>query len=342
MWFWLLSAQLLGSFASDTPCPQTEEQVPVPAVKVGHNESHAASLLTIDNKLFLSWFYGGEKEKFAEIVFSTKFPNSTWSPPTEIANGESGEDSLPVWNPVLVRDKNNIILFYKVGLTPQNWVGKMKSSTDLGLSWKEELKFPTSTMILGPTKNRPLKLSDGNWLVPSSVEVSKEYRFIQIETYDANWKLQKVFNFSGDPLNKAVIQPVLIKHPQNQCIQLLARSKYKSIIQSWTCDGGKTWSNLEKTKIVNPDTAIDALVLKNGNIVLAYNDLKMGRYRLSLALSRDKGKSWNKMCTIKEGPMLEEYSYPSLAEDSSGQLHIAFTFNRKSIHHAQIKPESLQ
>jgi predicted neuraminidase len=93
-------------------------------------------------------------------------------------------------------------------------------------------------------------------------------------------------------------------------------------------DNGWTWSNATPSNLPNPDAAVDALRLRDGRILLAYNHAASGRENLQLALSSDEGRSW------RAGPVFEqaaqrEFSYPNLAEDRRGRIHLTYTWDRR-------------
>ena len=59
-----------------------------------------------------------------------------------------------------------------------------------------------------------------------------------------------------------------------------------------------------------------------------YNDCKLGRSNLVIAMSRD-GKRWDNILNLEtaEG----EYSYPSIIKGENDSLHIVYTWNRERI-----------
>jgi predicted neuraminidase len=314
----------------DQDCAGIEIKVPLPVTKVGNGESHGATLLAMKDKLFLAWFYGGEKKPDSQILF-TEFLGGQWNAPVEIANGIRAKDRTAVWNPILMQDQNYIILFYKTGPIPQAWTGQAKISSDLGASWSNLAMTEKFNEVIGPTKTKPMRLNNGQWLVPSSIETPTT-RHVQLEYYDANWNFLRVEPFN-EPLNVKLIQPLLLRHPKTGCIQMLTRSQQKVAVQSFSCDEGETWSKLERSEIPNPDSSIDGLILEDGRSLIVHNDLTSGRNRLALSISSDSGKSWQRLCVLKKGDYFAELSYPSIAIASDGSLHVAYTFKRKRINH---------
>jgi predicted neuraminidase len=97
-------------------------------------------------------------------------------------------------------------------------------------------------------------------------------------------------------------------------------------------DAGWTWSAARHTDLPNPDAAVDGLRLRDGRILIVYNHASSGRENLRLAVSSDQGRSWRSGAVIEETPRAE-YSYPTLAEDQQGRIHLTYTWRRERIRH---------
>ena len=117
---------------------------------------------------------------------------------------------------------------------------------------------------------------------------------------------------------------------------MLVRSTQRigKICYADSADGGKTWTEAQATSLPNPNSGIDAVALKDGRIVLAYNHTETGRTPLNLAVSRDGGLAWSMFETLESTP--GEFSYPAVIQASDGDLHVTYTWNRVKIKHAVI------
>jgi len=304
-------------------------------------QCHASTIEeTQDGKLLISWFAGTQEGKNDVKIWGSIFDGTKWSEPQVWADGLSDNNSqYPCWNPVLFRKNQNseIYLFYKVGPNPREWWGMMKTSIDNGRTWSNPIKLPDG--FLGPIKNKPKELSDGTILYPSSVEITEDRWIAHIEITDQNIK-----NWKKYPINHKssfnVIQPSILIHP-DQNIQVLCRSKEGFIISSWSVDGGKTWSKLRKTNLINPNSGTDAIPVKD-QFWIVYNpdlpgkDWWEGRSKLNIANSHD-GMNWEKLFAL-ENEAQGEFSYPTIFQDSKGFIHISYTYNRVNIKHIVINP----
>ncbi|HAE69429.1 MAG TPA: sialidase, partial [Sphingobacterium sp.] len=61
-----------------------------------------------------------------------------------------------------------------------------------------------------------------------------------------------------------------------------------------------------------------------------------GRTKLHVAISKD-GLQWKDVLTLEDGVKNDEYSYPTIIQDTNGLIHITYTWNRKSIKHIVLK-----
>jgi len=86
-------------------------------------------------------------------------------------------------------------------------------------------------------------------------------------------------------------------------------------------------------EVLNPNSGIDAVALRDGRVVLVYNNTSQGRSPLNLAVSRD-GEKFSMFHTLENAPG-EEFSYPSMIQGRDGDLHIVYTWRRKKIRYVK-------
>lgn len=305
-------------------------------------ECHASTLAYTPRGLVAAWF-GGTKEanKDVEIWFSS-YKNNKWSTPVSVANGiQHASKRYPCWNPVLYQvPRGELMLFYKVGPSPQKWWGELITSKDNGKTWSAPRRLPED--ILGPVKNKPVLLNDGTLLCPVSTEVTSQtgwkLHFELTKDYGKTWEIVGPLDPDSE-LN--VIQQSVLFHGGNK-LQLLARSKNDRIVTSWSTDNGRTWSALEKTELPNPNSGTDAVTLRNGTQLLVYNhsnkpeDKWSGkRTPLNVAISKD-GLKWKSILTLEDQP--GEYSYPAVIQGADGLIYISYTWKRRKIGYTVLDP----
>jgi len=300
---------------------------------------HASTIAEGKNGLVTAWF-GGKHEKNPDVaIWVSRYENGAWSAPVEVANGiqPGGKDRVPCWNPVLHQPKGGpLLLFYKVGPSPSRWWGMMVSSTDGGKTWSTPHRLPDG--FLGPIKNKPVTLPDGTLLCPSSTE-HDGWRLVMERTRDLGqtWETTGALN---DGKQFGAIQPTVLFHPGNR-LQLLCRTRQNVVADSWSTDGGKSWSALQATSLPNPNSGIDGVTLKDGQHLLVYNPTRQSaqdRTPLVVGASRD-GKEWKVVLTLESEP--GEYSYPAIIQTADGLVHVTYTWKRKKVRHAVVDPAKL-
>jgi len=128
--------------------------------------AHASTIVDTRGGLVVAWF-GGTKEGAPDVgIWVSREVGGKWTPPVEVATGAEADGTRhPCWNPVLFEmPDRTLTLFYKVGPSPQTWWGMFRTSQDGGRSWSDARRLPDG--ILGPIKNKPVRLSDGTILSP--------------------------------------------------------------------------------------------------------------------------------------------------------------------------------
>jgi len=100
-------------------------------------------------------------------------------------------------------------------------------------------------------------------------------------------------------------------------------------LQSTFFDPDKNgWSIPEPTNLPNSDSAIDAVRLEDGRILLAYNDDGAVRNPLSIAIS-DDGENFRKLRDI-ENESSQDFSYPSLVRAQDGAFYLSYSWHYRS------------
>ncbi|WP_437920977.1 sialidase family protein [Sphingobacterium sp. LRF_L2] len=299
-------------------------------------QCHASTLEeTVDGVLLASWFGGSHEGNKDVVIWGARYVDGKWTEPKVWAEAE---EANPCWNPVLFRTakENKIYLYYKVGPNPRAWWGMVKTSDDGGQTWSLARALPKG--ILGPIKNRPIALQDGAVVSPSSVEVSEDRWVAHVERSEDGQKSWSAYPIDHESAFN-VIQPSILEHLDGR-LQVLCRSKEGVVATAWSTDKGKTWSALERTNLVNPNSGTDAIRVGD-HFYIVYNpdlpgrDWWEGRAKLRLAMSED-GLTWHDVLTLEDEEK-GEFSYPTIMQGKDGLIHIVYTHDRKNIKHVVVK-----
>ncbi len=300
---------------------------------------HASTIEETSEGPIAAWF-GGTHERHPDVgIWISRWEGDKWSKPVEVANGVVSENErYPTWNPVLFQPSTGpLLLFYKVGPSPSEWWGMLMTSSDGGKSWSKPRRLPDG--ILGPIKNKPIQLANGDILSPSSSEHDGwRVHFERSTDLGRTWQ-------ATDPVNDGkkikAIQPSLLTYG-DQRLQALGRTRSNGIFQIWSQDAGTTWGEMTLTSLPNPSAGTDAVTLADGRQLLVYNHNSnyKGRSPLNVAIS-DDGINWQAALVLENTPK-SEFSYPAVIQAKDGLVHITYTWNRERIKHVEIDPEKLR
>ena len=296
---------------------------------------HASTIAQSQGQLIAAFFGGSDEGKGDVGIWVSRQEKEQWTAPVEVADGvQSPTVRFPCWNPVLFQpEQGPLLLFYKVGPSPQTWWGMLTRSFDGGKTWSPGQRLPHP--FVGPIKNKPLQLADGDILYPSSSEVP-DWR-IHFERTDANvqgWQATQALN---DGQQIRAIQPSLLLFGDGR-LQAVGRTKEGRLFSVESLDAGHTWSEMSLLHLPNPDSGTDALTLRDGRQLLIYNHSSTDRSPLCVALSHD-GQTWTPMLTLED--TLGEFSYPAAIQNQDGLVSCTYTWNRKRIRYVVIDPAEL-
>jgi predicted neuraminidase len=303
---------------------------------------HASTIVETKSALVAAWF-GGTAERNPDVcIYVSRNENGGWTPPVAVADGVGfAPNRFPTWNPVMFQPKGGpLMLFYKVGPSPAKWWGMMITSTDDGKTWSKPQRLPDR--ILGPIKDKPVQLANGDILCGSSTENSgRKVHFEWTSDLGKTWSATPAVN---DPERIGPIQPTIL-FLENGSLEALGRTSKDNIFRSFSSDGGKSWSAMTLTDLPNPDSGIDALTLRDGRQLLVYNhnvrtgSRNKGRSPLNVAISPD-GTNWFAALVLEDKPEAPNgFSYPAAIQTRDGLVHITYTWERKRIKHVVIDPE---
>ncbi len=302
---------------------------------------HASTLVEMPGGILAAWFGGSDEGEPDVGIWLAHRRLAGWTNPVQAVDGRQSDGTqFPCWNPVLWHaPSGELLLFYKVGPSPRAWWGMVMASADEGVTWTQPARLPDG--ILGPIKNKPVLIDDvllcgsseehAGWTVHME-HASAPAGFKNLRGLSLQWQRtappHHIERFSA-------IQPTLLSWPHG--IQMLCRTQQGVISECWSRDNGQTWGEMRATSLPNPDSGIDAVMLRDGRALLIYNPLTEGRHKLHAALSED-GKLWRDALTLEDS--VGEYSYPAVIQASDGLVHVTYTWRRERICHVVIDESS--
>lgn len=115
----------------------------------------------------------------------------------------------------------------------------------------------------------------------------------------------------------------------------------KRIRRSDSSDGGVTWSDLAMTELPHPGAGIEAIMLRNGHLLMIYNDREDARDRLAVSISTDGGQTW-KWTRHLEDTSGGRFDYPSIIQAKDNTLHATYGYNLNTIKHVRFSEAWIQ
>ena len=304
---------------------------------------HASTIAETGDGLIAA-FFGGTREGANDVgIWVSRRESKGWTPPVEVATGVQPDGSrLPCWNPVLFQMPGGALtLFYKVGPNPREWWGMVRTSRDGGRTWGDAQRLPDG--VLGPIKNKPVRLADGTILSPSSTESPEKPSLWRVHferSTDGGQILDGRATRSRAGRARAARDPA--EHPDSRreprCRRSAARAR-SGCSRRGRRTAARRGAPLTLTSLPNSSTGTDAVTLRDGRHLLVYNHTAKGRTPLNVALSRD-GKAWSAALVLEHEP--GEYSYPAVMQAADGLVHITYTWKRERVRHVVVDPKQLR
>ncbi len=345
MWLRLLACIFIfagfATMAADQPAMVKSEFIYETAA---FPSCHASTIAETKSGLIAAWF-GGSAEGSPDVcIYVSRNENKHWTPPRKVADGMGfATNQLPTWNPVLFQPRDGpLLLFYKVGPSPSTWWGMMTSSADDGKTWSKPRRLPAG--ILGPIKNKPVQLANGDIICGSSTENGGwRVHFERTSDFGKTWTATPPVN-DGKVIR--AIQPSIL-FLKDGTLAAVGRTRNDKMFQIRSADGGWTWGRMTLMSLPNPNSGTDAVTLRDGRQLLVYNhnirsgSNNSGRSPLNIAISPD-GKNWFAALVLENDPNAPNgFAYPAVIQTRDGLVHITYTWERKRIRHVVIDPAKL-
>lgn len=290
--------------------------------------------LNQQGKLFLVWIAVQANQWEQSIL---RFKTST----------DYAKSGPPVWNwqdNILLKPDDNFAKevaekFKKLPENTAGWAGYAPKYDNMII---EAAKDAPKRSIGWMTRIKPMLMENGRIVLPL---YSDGYNFSLMaisDDFGTTWKP------SLPLVGRGPIQPALAKRKNGNLVAYLRDSgdEPTRVHISESSDKGESWTASLKTDI--PNTAsVEILTLQDGKWAFLGNDIDDGRYRVSLYLSDDEGKTWKWKTRLEDHARDKGgYSYPCLIQTPDGLLHITYSAHadnkNKSIKYVVVDPKNMK
>ena len=293
---------------------------------------HGSSIIELDDgSLLVSWYAGrtAAARDSRILVRRSTTAGASWEPTqTAVVPGECAAESWfsnkTLGNTALFQDKENVVWLFYAAVQFGGWSGahiEYKTSRDRGRTWSEAHRL---TDKLGDLpRSKPIELGSDDILLPLSHSALRKYcGGIRLEI--SGGKITK--KVRSHIVGREYSHPTFVAVDSNRVLAFLRARRRDGSVQTASFDVNKnTWSSPQLTNLRNPDSAIDAVRLDDGRVLLAYNDNANHRNPLSIAIS-DDGINFRKLRDV-ENDQGQEFFYPSLIRAHDGTFYLTYTWH---------------
>jgi predicted neuraminidase len=301
---------------------------------------HPASITELANGDLYIAYYGGSGEYAADTaVFGSRLRRGEreWSRPAVIAKTPFRTDG----NAVVWQAPDGLVWLFYLTRYGETWSDsriKFKISDDGAKTWSdsEMIAFEKGSMV----RAAPIALNNGDYLLPIYHEAGNDREivgpgttssFLRFSPKTKDWKeTNRVQSRIGN------LQPSVVQLTDDYLVAYSRRGGgYDGQADGWlvrseSTDGGYTWSAGQDSRFPNPNSATDFIKLKNGHLLLVYNDSQKTRMPLTVAISTDNDRSYphRRNLVDKKG---DSAAYPFAIQTNDGRIHVIYTSESRTV-----------
>jgi predicted neuraminidase len=300
---------------------------------------------TPQGRLWACWVAGGDSPKAFFVLATSDDDGESWSKPRLVIDAHSKD--LPrdrsilvgnLWTDPLGRlwlifDQSMDMFDGRAGV----WAAVCENPDADAPAWS-----PPRRIWHGVTLNKPTVLSNGEWMLPISLDQRGGFGPFKVAFKNLNplrganvfvstdqgatWQRRGCVRFPNPDWHEH-----MIVERRDGTLWMLARTA-KGIMQSVSSDRGSTWSEpTAPPGIKQPVARFHVRRLASGRILMVKHGQTMddhqGRSQLTAWLSDDDGQTW------KGGLMLDQrtgISYPDGVQAPDGTIYISYDRNRST------------
>lgn len=307
----------------------------------GAPSAHASALAVLPGDHMLAFWFAGARESAPDVqIYSSRWADGKWGPTRPVVSRASLGEGLGfavrrIGNPTAWAAPDGTVHLFVVATGLGGWAASRVVhlvSGDRGESYQVRRVLPMSPLFNTSVMVRttPVGLSDGGWWLPLYFELGSRYPLLM--SFDAAGEPRWIVRIGE---RNTLIQPAVIAVSRTEVRAWMRdASAQRRIQQAVSHDGGASWADLPPLDLVNDNTSVAALKLREGGFVLLHNVGAEGaaaRNVLRLSVS-DDARQWTQAFEIAAGEPLDEYSYPGV-QQIGDELHVTFTHHRRTIAH---------
>ena len=324
----LLSAILVANGPLNLPAaePVAAESMGLTKIKLlppgpGNPRNSEGAFITLKNGRLLfvyTHFTGGGGDHAAAHLAarSSDDGGKTWSTEDEVIL--KNEAKMNVMSVSLLRlASGDIALFYLRKNAPDDCRLYMRRSSDEAKTFGDPILCIPDGGYYVVNNDRVIQLASGRLVAPASFRQAAgktaDHPGIAISYLSdddgRNWRKSKTELHPPKQSRSGLQEPGVVELKDGR-LMMLCRTDLGSQFRSYSTDGGDTWTQAEPSEVKSPLSPASIKRLpKTDDLMLVWNDhsqidasLRGKRTPLSVAISRDDGKTWEKSKTLEDNP----------------------------------------
>ncbi len=283
--------------------------------------SHAPAIVALPNdELLAAWFsYAGPHELEGAAIYMARRTTDGWSQPWRHIDRPQADG-----NPVFYAEGNRVWLFQAV--VAGGWSTsriEMQQSFDAGKSWT------APTWIPGPLGSNvrfpPLRTLRGELLLPAYDDLLG--RSLLFASANGNaWRWRSVI---AAPVLLGALQPAIVELESGRLLAVLRNGGADWLWVTASDDAGRSWTPPRDSNLPNPGSPTALTKLRDGSLLLVFNNDRTARRPLAASRSIDDGETWSAPRVLVDGD--GAYAYPAVAQSADGLIHVVYSHDRRSI-----------
>jgi predicted neuraminidase len=288
---------------------------------------HCATLAELpDGTLLAAWFAGSfEMAQDVVLMMSRRAPSQqAWSAPQVLVEVPGRSLGQPVF---LAHPSGELWFFFNV-IMEKHWTSAQphwQRSSDGGRTWQAAQQLMDYPGLM--FRSKPFLLP-GRIILPAYDERTWQSRMLLSDDDGRTWRLTEPIRTP-----QGNIHPCIVQLASGRLLAYLRTGGKGGVIwRTESPDGGASWTPPTPTALPNPNAGIDLIRLNSGALLLAYNPSASQRTPLWVAWSSED-ETWPHHQTLEDAP--GEFSYPTLLQSASGDIHLVYTHRRQHIQYAR-------
>jgi hypothetical protein len=187
-------------------------------------------------------------------------------------------------------------------------------------TWSEPRRLGDGIML-----NKPTVLSNGDWLLTSSVWKPDNSIHVYASTDEGKtFELRGTANIA-DEKTRGPDEPMIVERKDGSLWMMV---RVRGLGETVSRDRGKTWTPVERISLPHPTSRFFLRRLKSGALLLVKHgplDERTGREKLTAYVSDNDGETWQGGLLIDER---DHVTYPDGVQDADGTIYIIYDYNR--------------